>query len=120
MQDKELLEKILQAIVSQPDSVRVERTTGERGVLLMARVAKGDAGAVIGKGGGTIDLIRQLMRIVGTVHNSNIHVELDVPPKPCFGGGGPAREGHYPFRDPLKGFASEYPGEYKPPERSKE
>jgi predicted RNA-binding protein YlqC (UPF0109 family) len=79
MTDKELLEEILKSIVSQPELVEVTRSTDERGVLLKVTLGNGDAGSVIGREGGTINTIRQLMRVIGAVHNSRISINLDVP-----------------------------------------
>jgi len=77
--DAELLETILKAMVDQPEEVQVERTVDEMGVLLKVKLADKDAGAVIGKGGKTIQTIRRIMSIVGMKNNARINVKLDVP-----------------------------------------
>jgi len=105
MEDRELLETILKSMVSSPDEVAVTRSTDEGGVLLTVKLGSEDVGSIIGKAGGTITIIRDLMRIVGAIHKSRINIHLDVPDKKG-GGGGPRREqedrGHYPMREKLE------------------
>lgn len=79
--DAALLQTILEAIVASPDKLAIERTVDEMGVLLKVKVDDQDAGAVIGKEGGTIAAIRKLMGVFGRKNNARINIKLDVPPR---------------------------------------
>ncbi|MCK4554917.1 KH domain-containing protein, partial [Candidatus Parcubacteria bacterium] len=65
-QDKEFLEFVAKAIVSQPDKVQVTRTVDEMGVLLTLKLAPEDMGFIIGSRGQTAQSIRTLLKIIGT------------------------------------------------------
>ena len=79
LQDKEVLETILKAIVSQPEKVSVTRSTDEMGVLLTVKLGEGDAGVVIGKQVQSINAIRSVINIVGRKNQAKVNVKLDVP-----------------------------------------
>ena len=61
---KELIIRIVQALVDQPERVQVTEIEGAQTVILGLRVAKGDIGKVIGKRGKTADAIRTLLYAV--------------------------------------------------------
>jgi len=82
LQDKEVLETILQAVVTQPEKVEVARTGDEMGVLLSVKLGEGDAGMVIGKAGRGIQAIRTIMNAVGRRSQARVNVKLDVPDRP--------------------------------------
>ncbi|MFH0791636.1 MAG: KH domain-containing protein [bacterium] len=84
-QDKEVLETILKAIVTQPEKVEVKRTTDEMGVLLSVKLGEDDAGIVIGKAGRGIQAIRTVMNSVGRRSQARVNVKLDVPDRPPSG-----------------------------------
>ncbi|MFA5232103.1 MAG: KH domain-containing protein [Candidatus Paceibacterota bacterium] len=90
-QDKEVLETILKAIVTQPEKVEVTRTVDEMGVLLSVRLGDDDAGIVIGKAGRGIQAIRTVMNFVGRRTQARVNVKLEVPDRPR--GDRPARNG---------------------------
>lgn len=79
MQDKELLEEILKAMVTRPEAVKVSRNLDEMGVLLSARVADEDAGIVIGSAGRGIQALRTILNTVGKRVNARVNIKLDVP-----------------------------------------
>ena len=81
-QDQNLLEAILQAIVTYPEQVQVTRHVDEMGVLLSVKLGEGDAGIVIGKSGLAIKAIRSVMNLVGRRNKARISVRLDVPNLP--------------------------------------
>jgi len=82
LQDKEVLETMLQAIVTQPEKVEVSRSVDEMGVLLTVKLGEGDAGMVIGKAGRGIQAIRTVMNAVGRRSQARVNVKLDVPDRP--------------------------------------
>lgn len=81
-QDQNLLEAILQAIVTYPEQVQVARHVDEMGVLLSVKLGEGDAGIVIGKDGRAIKAIRSIMNLVGRRSKARVSVRLDVPELP--------------------------------------
>ena len=58
---KELITKIVQALVDQPDQVSVSEIVGEHTNVLELKVAEGDMGKVIGKKGYTAQAIRTIL-----------------------------------------------------------
>lgn len=62
--------------MDEPDAVRVEEGTSERGIVLRLTVAPGDVGKVIGRGGRTIRAIRDVVRASGTITGVNASVEI--------------------------------------------
>ena len=57
----DLITKIVQAIVDQPEQVSVAEIEGEHTVVLELRVAKGDMGKVIGRQGRHAQAIRTIL-----------------------------------------------------------
>jgi len=58
---KDLLIKIVQALVDNPEQVMVTEIEGSQTVVLEVKVAKSDMGKVIGKQGKTAHAIRTLL-----------------------------------------------------------
>ena len=58
---KDLITKIVQALVDQPEEVSVNEIRGGHTTMLEVRVAKTDMGKVIGKQGRTAQAIRTLL-----------------------------------------------------------
>ncbi len=58
---KDLLIKIAQALVDNPEQVQVTEIEGSQTVVLELRVDKSDMGRVIGKQGRTANAIRDLL-----------------------------------------------------------
>ena len=58
---KDLITVIVQAIVDQPEQVKVNEVAGEHTSVLELRVAKSDMGQVIGKRGRTAQAIRTIL-----------------------------------------------------------
>lgn len=77
--DQEFLESIAQAVVSNPDAVKVERTVDEMGVLLTLKVDPADMGYIIGRKGQTAQAIRTLLKIVGAKNNARVNLKIYEP-----------------------------------------
>ena len=58
---KELITRIVQALVDQPEEVKVTEIKGGNTTVFELRVAKSDLGKVIGKRGRNINAVRTLL-----------------------------------------------------------
>ena len=58
---KDLITKIVQALVDQPEEVSVNEIGGGHTIVLEVRVAKTDMGKIIGKRGRTAQAIRTVL-----------------------------------------------------------
>jgi len=63
---KELVKKMVQALVDNPDQVEVNEIKGETTTVLELRVAKEDLGQVIGKKGKTANALRTIVSAVSS------------------------------------------------------
>ena len=61
---KNLLIKIAQSLVDDPEQVQVDEVVSSQIIILELRVAKADMGKVIGKQGKTANAIRALLNAV--------------------------------------------------------
>jgi predicted RNA-binding protein YlqC (UPF0109 family) len=61
---KNLLIKIAQSLVDDPEQVQVDEVVSSQTIILELRVAKSDMGKVIGKQGKTANAIRTLLNAV--------------------------------------------------------
>ncbi|MBI2633646.1 MAG: KH domain-containing protein [Parcubacteria group bacterium] len=86
--DQALLEEIAKALVNNPDSVKVERTVDEMGVLLTLKVDPQDMGQIIGREGNTVKAVRTIMRVVGMKARARVNLRLYQPE----GSEGPGRK----------------------------
>lgn len=78
-EDQAFLEATISAIVEHPESVSVERTQDERGVLLTLTVHPNDMGRVIGKQGKTANALRTLLKALGAKNKANVSMKLYEP-----------------------------------------
>ncbi len=60
MELKELVERIVKALVDDPDSVEVREVAGEQSSLIEIRVTKADIGVVIGREGRIVAALRTI------------------------------------------------------------
>jgi len=78
-QDQQVLEYITKALVDHPESVKVNRTIDERGVLLSMDVHPEDMGKIIGKLGNTAKAIRTILRVVGIKNGARVNLKINEP-----------------------------------------
>lgn len=83
--DQEFLEAVVKALVDHPESVKVNRTVDEMGVLLTLDVHAEDMGKIIGRSGNTAKAIRTLLRVVGMKNDARVNLKINEPE----GGRGP-------------------------------
>lgn len=77
--DQQFVEYIVKSLVGKPDSVSIERTIDEMGVLLKLTVDPEDLGRVIGKRGSTAQSIRTLLRALGTKNDARYNLKIIDP-----------------------------------------
>ncbi len=78
-EDKQFLEALVKALVDNPNSVKINRTVDEMGVLLTLDVHADDMGKIIGRSGNTAKAIRTLLRVVGMKHEARVNLKINEP-----------------------------------------
>lgn len=74
---RDVLEYLARELVGDPDAVQVEESEDDRGILLTLRVAEGDMGKVIGRGGRTARAIRTIVKTTGIrqgIHHTGVEI----------------------------------------------
>ena len=77
--DQQFLEQLVKALVDHPESVRINRTVDEMGVLLTLDVHAEDMGKIIGRSGNTAKAIRTLLRVVGMKNEARVNLKINEP-----------------------------------------
>jgi predicted RNA-binding protein YlqC (UPF0109 family) len=77
--DQQFLEQLVKALVDHPESVRINRTVDEMGVLLTLDVDAQDMGKIIGRSGNTAKAIRTLLRVVGMKNDARVNLKINEP-----------------------------------------
>ena len=73
----ELLEFLARSLVDEPEAVSVESFEEDDGtVVLEVRVAEGEVGKVIGRGGRTVNALRAVMRACSVKHGRRVLVDV--------------------------------------------
>ena len=78
-EDQQFLESVVKALVDHPESVKIDRTVDEMGVLLTLDVHAEDMGKIIGRSGNTAKAIRTLLRVVGMKHDARVNLKINEP-----------------------------------------
>lgn len=73
---KDLIHQIAQALVDQPDHVRVSEVEGNQTTVLELKVAKDDLGKVIGKQGRTAQAMRTILGAVSSKEKKRTVLEI--------------------------------------------
>lgn len=74
---EELVTFVAKSLVEQPDAVTVYRKETRRATILKLRVAPGDTGRVIGKGGRVANAIRSLVTVATRHENKPVTLEIE-------------------------------------------
>ncbi len=77
--DQQFLEYVIKGLVEHPESVVINRTVDEMGVLLTLTVHKDDMGKVVGREGATAKAIRTLLRVVGMKNDARVNLKINEP-----------------------------------------
>ena len=108
-EDQQFLESVVKALVDHPDSVNVNRTVDEMGVLLTLDVHAEDMGKIIGRSGNTAKAIRTLLRVVGMKNDARVNLKINEPE----GGTGPREPRAPEMSDDINAGAEEVASEPK-------
>jgi predicted RNA-binding protein YlqC (UPF0109 family) len=73
---KQAVEKIVKALVGDPDAVEVTERSEGKNVRFGVRVAPDDFGRLIGREGRTIKAVRSLLHFGGLKHGKRYHLDL--------------------------------------------
>lgn len=76
MIETQFVEYIVKQLVDNPDAVKVEKTTDERGVLIELTADPEDLGRIIGKHGATAQSLRSLLRALGIKNNERYNLKI--------------------------------------------
>lgn len=74
---RELLEHVAKQLVDDPSAVVVTEELDGDFVKLHLRVAEGDVGKVIGRGGRIAKAIRALLKVMATRDGTKVNLEID-------------------------------------------
>ena len=77
--DQQFLEYVVKELVDNPESVKVNRTVDQMGVLLTLDVHSADMGKIIGRSGNTAKAIRTLLRVVGMKYDARVNLKINEP-----------------------------------------
>ncbi|HVE59487.1 MAG TPA: KH domain-containing protein [Pyrinomonadaceae bacterium] len=73
---KEAVEKIIKALVGQPEAVEVSEFSDGKTVRIEVRVGEGDMGRIIGREGRTVKAIRSLLYYAGQKQGKRFQLDI--------------------------------------------
>ena len=73
---KEILETIVNTLVSDKDAVSINQVDGEQSIIFEVKVAENDMGKIIGKQGRIAKAIRTLIKAIATKENKKVIIEI--------------------------------------------
>lgn len=73
---KEILETIINTLVSNKDAVSINQIDGEQSIIFEVKVAEEDMGKVIGRQGAIAKSIRTIMKAVASKENKRVSIEF--------------------------------------------
>ncbi|MFC1812091.1 KH domain-containing protein [Thermodesulfobacteriota bacterium] len=76
---KDLIKRIVQELVDNPEQVAVSEVEGDRISILEVRVSKEDIGKVIGKKGRNVQAIRTILRAASAKEKKHTALEIIEP-----------------------------------------
>lgn len=77
--DAQFVETVAKMLVENPDSVEVNRTIDDLGVLITLKVAAEDMSTIIGREGRAAKAVRTLLRIIGAKSNERVNLKIVEP-----------------------------------------
>ncbi len=73
---EDLIKKIAQALVDNPDEVEITAVKGEHSTVIELKVAKTDIGKIIGKRGNTANAIRAILNAASGKSKKRVSLEI--------------------------------------------
>jgi uncharacterized protein len=73
---KQAVERMIRALVGEPDAVEVTEVADGKNVRLEVRVSEGDMGRVIGREGRTVKAIRSLLFYAGQKQGRRFQLDI--------------------------------------------
>lgn len=73
---KEVLETIINTLVSDKEAVSIGQIDGEQSIIFEVKVAENDMGKIIGKQGTIAKSIRTIMKAVASKENKRVSIEF--------------------------------------------
>jgi uncharacterized protein len=73
---KDAVERIIRALVGDPEAVEVTETVDGKSVRLEVRVGESDMGRIIGREGRTVKAIRSILFAAGQKHGKRFYLDL--------------------------------------------
>ncbi len=73
---KEAVERMITALVGEPDQIEVTENTDGKNVRIEVRVAEHDMGRIIGREGRTVKALRSILFVAGQRHNKRYQLDL--------------------------------------------
>ena len=73
---KEVLETIINTLVSDKEAVSISQIDGEQSIIFEVKVAENDMGKIIGKQGTIAKSIRTIMKAVASKENKRVSIEF--------------------------------------------
>lgn len=73
---KEILETIINTLVSDKEAVSISQIDGEQSIIFEVKVAENDMGKIIGKQGTIAKSIRTIMKAVASKENKRVSIEF--------------------------------------------
>lgn len=77
--DAQLVRAVVTLLVRHPESVEVNRTIDDLGVLLTLRVHAEDMAGIVGREGRTAKAIRTLLRVIGAQNDERVNLKIVEP-----------------------------------------
>jgi predicted RNA-binding protein YlqC (UPF0109 family) len=73
---REAVEKLVKALVDNPDEVVVNEKPSDRSVMIVVQVANSDMGKLIGREGRTVKAIRSMLYAASQKHGKRFVLEI--------------------------------------------
>lgn len=77
--DAAFVEEVTKLLVEHPESVEVNRTIDDLGVLITLKVHPDDMATIIGREGRSAKAIRTLLRIIGAKEDQRVNLKIVEP-----------------------------------------
>lgn len=76
MEAQNFLRSLTESLVQNTAAIEISEKHDELGTLLSLKVDPTDMGAIIGRGGKTIDAIRTVMRVFGSKSGARVNIRI--------------------------------------------